>query len=174
MPSKNTIVVPLAEAADVRGKTVSGLTYYTSGDGVGFALKCQCGKAHTLTDSVVEHIKKDLEEEAKKARPKMELSSTTFDRIKVGELLVATTDENGHDYPLNSPLLKIHEKRDGGYCLAFPGADYRGQKIEYFFQANRMQVNVYRIKAVNKAFVDVWAKQKQLKKFFSDIPVKKL
>lgn len=173
MPSKKGIVIPVLEAPDNQGKTVSGLTYRTAGDGVGFSILCQCGRDFTLTDSAVEHIKKDLSEGAKADRPKMELTPVNFDKVEIGELLVATTDENGHGYPLFTPLLKLRNKKEGGYCMAFPGAHYGGNKLTYFYQGNKMQDNVHRIKAINSAFVERHY-TKALKKFFSDIPIKKL
>lgn len=171
--SKKSIVAPLSQPQDKRGKTVSGLTYYTAGDGVGFSVKCPCGKDHVLTDAVVDQIKKELAAEAKKSAPKMELQPVTFDKIGIGEVFVATTDANGHGYPINYPVMKTCDKREGGYCVALPGGELRGQTYPYFFQDGRMQVNVHRIKAVNQAFLDRF-KDKHLKKFFTDIPVKKL
>lgn len=170
---KGTIIVRVAEMAGKHGKTVSGLTYYTSGDGIGFSLKCQCGRDHTLTDAVVEHIRKELADEAKKDRPKMELLATTFERIAVGELLVATTNDNGHAYPLNTPVMKVSNKKEGGYCMTLPGTNISGTIYTYFHQGNKMQDNVHRIKGISKVFLDR-IKDKALKKFFSDIPVKKL
>lgn len=179
MPVAKSKVISLISDRTKSKKLMNGMAYSLANDGVGFNLICSCGKAITVTEAAIRTILKDVKGSAEetKNKPKVEIRPCSFTKIEIGEPLVATTRTNGHNYPVDYPVIKASNSHDGGgaSCLILPNSLLKGgtRSHPYLYTGNSMQDRVNKVVAVNKKFLDSLP-TKALRNLFNGIPVKNL
>lgn len=122
-------------------KTISGGSYSIM-PRKGLTVTCACGKSINMSKETIDTLIVDMSNEKPEPLMKARVTGCQYNSLEPGALFMLKDNNNGHNYPLLSPIMKVNNTYAIDICKSYSDG---------FHWGNTPSDKIYRIISANEA-----------------------